>query len=118
MRRPRLVLSRQFTTALPHQSTWWGRGDQRDDGAALGFRQPRLPPGTGAIAQPIEPHSVEADDPLAHRLRMAAQLGGNGDRAHTIPATHDHLRAANPVTRRMATPGELPNLAFLRRILR
>jgi len=88
-------------------------GDQTQDHAALGLGQPRPAPGAGAITQPVEPLAVEAEQALAHRLRVAAQLPRDGGRPEAVPTPCDHPGAADPIPRRVPAPGQLPNAALL-----
>ena len=102
----------------PHEAPWWVGRHQAEDHPALRLAQPWLPPRAGPIAEPVEPLGVEAEQPLAHRLRMAAQLVGDGGGPEPVPTAHDHPRAADPVTGGMPAPGQLPNATFLRSIER
>jgi hypothetical protein len=60
---------------------------------------------------------IEAGNALSHGLRMAAKLRGNRRGALALPATDNHLGAQNPVTWRMATAGQLPDLMLFLLIL-
>jgi hypothetical protein len=75
-----LIPCRQLAAVTDQPPRRWG-GNQCHDGAALGFGDPRLPAGTRPIAQPIQPLGIEPHEAVPHRLRMAAQFGGDRGRA-------------------------------------
>ena len=112
----RLILGRRQPRALRHEPARRGRAGESQDAPALRLGQPPLPPGTGAVAEPVQPLGVEPRQPLAHGLRMAPQLGRDGTGPQTIPTADHPPRPPNPVARRMAADGQLADLPLLLRV--
>jgi hypothetical protein len=111
-----LVGGRERTVCRADQLPGRRLGHQRDDRTALAFRETWLAPGTGAVAQPLYPIRIEAGDPLAHRLGMAAHLSRNRWRAPPGPTADDHAGALDPVRRGVATGRQFANLARFGRV--
>jgi hypothetical protein len=112
------IVRLQFAVRLPRQAPRRVGRDEAEDHAALGLGQPGLPPGAGAIGEPVEPLGVEAEQPFAHRLGMAAQLLGDRGRPEAVPAPRDHPRPTDPVPGRVPAPGQLADAALLSSIER
>jgi hypothetical protein len=81
-----------------------------NDSSPFQFGQAGLASRTWTIAQAVESFSIEPDDLLWDGLGMIAELLGDDGRALPLPAPHDHPGSDDPVARRMATSGELPDL--------
>jgi hypothetical protein len=92
------------------ESTRWGTGHQRDDGAALGLAQARLAPAARLHPQPVEPTRVEGVEAFAYGLRMTILLLGDGSRAQPVPAARNHARVHDPIGGGMQTAGQPPHL--------
>lgn len=90
---------------------------QGDQAAALVLAEAAGAAGTGPVTEPVEPLGVEAGEPLAHRLGMTPQGGGDHSGALPVPTAHNHLRPPDPVTRRVPAPSQLPDVAFLHGIM-
>jgi hypothetical protein len=85
-RRLGLVRRQEPLAALVQPAGWLGAG-QGDDAAALGLGEAPGQARPGQVGQPVQPlGSVEAVQPLVHRLGVAAEpLGELGD-AGAVPA--------------------------------
>lgn len=71
---------------------------ERDELTSLGLGQQWLPPSAGPVAQPIEPLSIEASQPLPDRLLVAPQVSRDRARPQAFPAPRDHECATNLVS--------------------
>jgi len=86
------------------------RASKGTDAPAFLLRQPVLPACSWAITQSIHPLNIEAQDQLTDGLGMTGQVLGDGGRAFPFPTADDHSGSSDPVTLRMATSRQLPNL--------
>jgi hypothetical protein len=101
---------------IGEQSPRWGAGDQGTHGAAFGLGEAWLAPTARLHAQSVEPALVKGMEPLAHGLRMAAQLLSDGSRAQAIPTAHNHPRMPHPIGGGVMAPRPTSNLVVFRGI--
>jgi hypothetical protein len=99
---------------LAHDRTGRRALGQRDDLAALRFGQARFTPRAQPIPETLEPFCIEAHNPLAHGLRMAAQFVGDRRGSPSVPTVDNHPRPEDPIAGRVPALGEPTNLAFFR----
>jgi hypothetical protein len=112
-----LVPGSQAAIRLQDEPTGRQQGHEGHERAAFACADAPLAPGTGPIAQPVDPMDMEGLQSLTHRLLMARKFSGDGSGAQPLPAEQDHLRPADPISGGVPTGGELAYLAFLGRIL-
>jgi hypothetical protein len=108
----------QRPLGLPHDRARRAALRQGDDLAALRFGQPRLAAWPRPVAQPVDALRIEAGKALTHRLRVAAQLGGDRRRPQTRPTPGNHPRPLNPVAGRVPALGEPTDLVLFSIIAR
>lgn len=101
----------------PHRFARWIRAGQGYNLSPLLLRQSRFPPCTRPITEAVDSFFVEAGNALSDCLWMTPQLVSDGGGALTLPTADNHLGAQNPITWRMATPGQLPDLMLFLLIL-
>jgi hypothetical protein len=76
------------------------------------FGDAPLAPGSGSIAQPVEPAGVKGEQPLTDGVLMASEFCSDSTGAESLPTGGDHLGAADPVGGGMTAKSELADLAF------
>jgi len=92
--------------------------DEADEPAPLSLGDPPGTPAARPVAQTVDPVGVAAGEPRPHRLRVAAERGGDIRDAKTIPTQRDHPGAQDAVARPQPTAGEATNALLLPGILR
>lgn len=103
--------------AHPHRLTGWFSASQDNNPSPLLLHQSRFPPYTRPITEAVKSFFVEAGRVFSECLWMTPQLVSDGGGALALPTADSHLGAQNPVTWRMATPGQLPDLMLFLLVL-
>jgi hypothetical protein len=106
------LVGRQQPLAALLQAPGRRRAGQGDDPATLVLGQPPRSAGSWPVAEPVDALGVEPVQPLPHRLRVAAQLGGDLGGAQAVPAVGDHPGAPDPVAGCVPGAGQLADGAL------